>query len=98
MLEERAVGAIAMALERDALRVTRYEIDSAHRGMGLGTQLMGQAVQHARRWGREKVVLACGADTAAFFAQFGFVPAGTRDGRQEMELDIRLVVRDIPAE
>ena len=96
MLEERAVGAIAMALEGDALRVTRYEIDSAHRRLGLGTQLLGQAVQYARHHGREKLVLACGADTAAFFAQFGFVPAGTRDGRQEMELDIRLVVRDIP--
>ena len=96
MLGEEAVGAIAMALEGEALRILRYEIEQDRRGMGLGTQLLGQAVQYARRHGRETVVLACGDDTAGFFDQFGFVPAGERGGLREMALDIRLVVRDIP--
>ena len=98
MLEEEAVGEVAMVLEPEALRVTRYEIDSAHRGMGLGTQLLGQAVQYGRAHGREKVVLTCGADTEAFFAQFGFTSARRQGAEREMELDIRLVVLDIPAE
>ena len=95
MLGEQAVGGVAMALEEGAARITRYEIDGAHRGMGLGTQLMGQAVQYARANGREKVVLACGADTAPFFAQFGFTPQA---GGAGMALDISLAVRDIPEE
>ena len=97
MLEEAEVGGIAMTLEPGALRVTRYEIDRAHRGMGLGTQLMGQAVQYARHQGREQVVLTCGADTEAFFAQFGFVTTGRSGEEREMALDIRLVIREIPA-
>ena len=96
MLEEAPVGAIHMALEPEAVRITRYEIDQPHRGQRLGTQLLGQAVQYARHQGREKVVLTCGGDTQAFFAQFGFVPTGRGGEELDMELDIRLVIRDIP--
>ena len=96
MLEEQAVGAIDMALAPGALRIRRYEIDPAHRGKRLGTQLMGQVVQYARHQGREKVVLTCGEDTEAFFAQFGFVTTAQQGGEREMEMDIRLVIRDIP--
>ena len=95
MLEEREAGELAVSLEEGAARITRYEIDSACRGMGLGTQLMGQAVQYARANGRERVVLTCGADTAPFFAQFGFTGAA---GGGELALDISLAVRDIPEE
>ena len=87
-----------MALEEDALRITRYEIVPDCRGMGLGTQLMGQAVQYARHQGREKIVLTCGGDTEAFFAQFGFVTVGRSGENRDMEMDIRLVIREIPEE
>ena len=66
--------------------------------MGLGTQLMGQAVQYARHQGREKIVLTCGGDTEAFFAQFGFVTVGRSGENRDMEMDIRLVIREIPEE
>ena len=98
MLEEREAGAIHMALEEDALRITRYEIVPDCQGMGLGTQLMGQAVQYARHQGREKIVLTCGGDTEAFFAQFGFVTVGRSGENRDMEMDIRLVIREIPEE
>ena len=98
MLEEREAGAIHMALEPDALRITRYEIVPDCRGMGLGTQLMGQAVQYARHQGREKIVLTCGGDTEAFFAQFGFVTVGRSGENRDMEMDIRLVIREIAEE
>lgn len=98
MLEEREAGAIHMALEEDALRITRYEIVPDCRGMGLGTQLMGQAVQYARHQGREKIVLTCGGDTEAFFAQFGFVTVGRSGENRDMEMDIRLAIREIPEE
>ena len=68
------------------------------RGMRLGTQLMGQAVQYARHRGRERIVLTCGADTEAFFAQFGFLTTGGQGDRRDMAMDIRLVIREIPEE
>ena len=94
MLEETETGTIAMDLEEGAVRITCYEIDPARRGMGLGTQLMGQAVQYARHRDRERVVLTCPADMEGFFAQFGFVPGGGGG----MALDVRRVMRDIPEE
>ena len=98
MLGEREAGALSMELESGALRITRYEIDPELRGMRLGTQLMGQAVQYARHRGRERIVLTCGADTEAFFAQFGFLTTGGQGDRRDMAMDIRLVIREIPEE
>ena len=98
MLEEREAGHLSLDLERDALRITRYEIDPDLRGMRLGTQLMGQAVQYARHQGRERIVVTCGADTEAFFAQFGFVTTAERGEARDMAMDIRLVIREIPEE
>ena len=92
MLEEQAVGRIAVTLEDGALRITDYHLNPDARGHRYGAQLMGQAVQYARAHGREQVVLACGSDLAGYFAQFGFVPRENGD----LALDIRLIMREIP--
>ena len=97
MLEEAYAGCIQMELTPDALAITRYEIVEDLRGQSFGTQLMGQAVQYARSHGREKVVLTCGEDVAPFFARLGFVETDRSAGLCAMELDIRFVIREIPA-
>ena len=56
---------------------------------------MGQAVQYAREKGLEQVVLTCTAELAGYFEQFGFVRGREIDGRCEMAMDIRLVMREI---
>ena len=97
MLDEDYAGCIQMELTPDALAVTRYEIVEGLRHQTFGTQLMGQAVQYARRQGREKVVLTCGNDVAPFFEQLGFVTVSQTGEKRAMELDIRFVIREIPA-
>ena len=56
---------------------------------------MGQAVQYAREKGLEQVVLTCTKELAGYFEQFGFVRGCEIDGRCEMAMDIRLVMREI---
>ena len=90
---ETPAGQVSMSLERSALRVTDYRILPAQRGRHYGVQLLGQAVQFARRQNRETLVLACPPELAAYFAKYGFAPAAAGG----LVLDIRRVVREIPA-
>ena len=43
----------------EALRITDYQLLPAFRGRGFGVQLLGQAVQFARKHGREMVAVTC---------------------------------------
>ncbi len=96
MLEEEAVGRVAFTFADDALELEDFRLTPALRGQRYGAQLMGQAVKYARRRGRERVRLLCGADLAGYFHQFGFAETGRRGEDRVMELDLRLIMRDIP--
>ena len=91
LLDEDVVGRVAMVVEPDALRITDYAVIPALRGQRYGIQLLGQAVQYARTRDREKLVLACPEELKGYFCKYGFVPAG-----EELVMDLRRVVRDIP--
>lgn len=67
-------------------------IEKAYRNRGFGVQLIGQAVQHARAAGGEKlrVVLAENSPAAGFFRDYGFSLAGkTPEGGRVLEKDLR---------
>ena len=91
LLDEESVGRIEMVLEPEALRITDYEVLPAHRGQRCGVQMLGQAVQYARAKERETLVLRCPEDMKGYFAKYGFVPSG-----EDMAMDLRRVVREIP--
>ena len=91
LLEEEVFGTISMALELEALRITDYQMVPALRGQRYGIQLLGQAVQYARAKERETLVLRCPEDMKGYFAKYGFVPSG-----EDMAMDLRRVVREIP--
>ena len=91
LLDEDVVGRIAVEVEADALRITEYELVPSLRGQRYGIQLLGQAVQYARKRDREKVVLACPETLRGYFAKYGFAPAG-----EDMAMDLRRIIRDIP--
>jgi len=91
MLDEDAAGKISMELGLDALRITEYELLPNLRGRRYGVQLLGQAVQYARKKGRETVVLTCPDSLRGYFAKYGFVPCGT-----DLVMDLRRIIRDIP--
>ena len=91
LLDEESVGRIEMVLEPEALRSTDYEVLPAHRGQRCGVQMLGQAVQYARAKERETLVLRCPEDMKGYFAKYGFVPSG-----EDMAMDLRRVVREIP--
>ena len=92
MLEDEPAGAVAFHLEPDCLRIDRYELIPALRGRRYGIHPMGQAVQYARAHGRGFVRVAPPPESAGFFEKYGF----TRRSGGELELDIRLIIRDIP--
>jgi len=96
MLERDAVGRIAFRAEKDALRVTEFAVIPALRGQRYGVQLLGQAVQHARRKGLEDLLLTCPEELAGYFAPYGFVRTGGAAAGVEMRMDLRLVIREIP--
>ena len=91
LLDEEVVGRVSVALEPSALRVTEYEMVPALRGQRYGIQLLGQAVQYARKKERESLVLTCPEPLKGYFCQYGFVPSG-----EELVMDLRRIVRDIP--
>ena len=105
MCVNRATGAIAHEhfydvidhlRPNDALVINDYRLLPQYRGHRFGGALMGQAVQYARKNGREKLRLTCGGDLAGYFAQFGFVETERRGTDRVMELDIRMIIREIP--
>lgn len=97
LLGEAHAGRVAMALEGRQLVITDYEVAPALRGRHFGVQLLGQAVQYARSQGRERVALRCPEELSGYFAQFGFRETGRQGGQADLALDIRLVIRDVPA-
>ena len=96
LLGEETAGRVSFHLEPDALRITEFEIIPALRGKRYGVQLLGQAVQYARRKEREDVVLTCPEDLAGYFARYGFVETSRDGGKVEMKMDLRRVIREIP--
>jgi len=96
MMDNNIAGRIAFAAEDGGLRITDYQLVPGLRGQGYGVQMLGQAVQFARKHGIESVVLACGKKLAGYFAQFGFEQLGESGDNVEMRLDIRLIIREIP--
>lgn len=92
MLDNTEAGRLDFHLEPACLWIDRYEIKEAFRGKKYGIQPMGQAVQYARDHGRPCVRLTPPAELRGFFEKYGLVPQ--EDGA--WELDIRLVLREIP--
>ena len=97
MLERDAVGRIAFQTEKDALRITDFAVIPTLCGQRYGVQLLGQAVQYTRRQGLEDVTLTCPEELAGYFAQYGFVKTGITAEGTQMKMDLRLVIREIPA-
>ena len=93
MLDEEKAGSFSVTLAPDALRITDYQILPQFQGKGYGVQLLGQAVQFARKHGRDRLALTCGAPLDGYFKRYGFQAAETGDG---LVMDIRPVIREIP--
>ena len=96
VLEEETAGRVAFTYAADALELEDFRLTPALRGQRYGAQLMGQAVKYARRRGLERVRLLCGPELADYFLQFGFAETGRRGEDRVMELDLRLIMREIP--
>lgn len=96
LLEETAAGGMTLVGDGDALQITAFSILPALRGQRFGVQLLGQAVQYARRQGLEELAVTCPEELAGYFAQFGFHRVGTGEAGAQLRLDLRLVIRDIP--
>ena len=96
MLGEVQAGRVAWMVGESTLSLTDFTILPDLRGRHLGVQLLGQAVKYARRQGRYALTLACSADLAGYFAQYGFEETGRREGAVDMAMDLRLTIREVP--
>jgi len=96
MLDEKEAGRFAVELTPEALRITDYRILPEFQGKGYGVQLLGQAVQFARKHDRETVVVTCGEPLDGYFKRYGFTEAARAGGQVELAMDIRRIIRDIP--
>ena len=91
LLDEDVVGRLTLEIEPEAMRIAAYEIVPALRGQRYGIQLLGQAVQYARARDREALTVACPEELKGYFCKYGFVPQG-----EELVMDLRRIIRDIP--
>lgn len=96
MLGEERIGRTAFIIEDGVLRITEYELFPARRGQNYSVQLLGQAVKYARQHGCEDIAVACGNYYVPYFEKCGFVLSGCGPEGNEMTLDIRRVIREIP--
>jgi len=96
MLGEKAVGRISVEKEGGKLRISEFEIFPTFRGQRYGVQLLGQAVQYARKAGLEDLVVTAPEEFAGYFIRYGFTQLGEGTAGIELGLDIRLVIRPIP--
>ncbi|MCI9678988.1 MAG: GNAT family N-acetyltransferase [Oscillospiraceae bacterium] len=97
LLDEEVVGRLSVRFEGDdMLRIDGYEMIPALRGQRYGVQLLGQAVQYARKQGRETLVLTCGEELSGYFAQYGFETVDRQGNDVEMKMDLRPAIREIP--
>lgn len=90
-LREEPVGLLRLA--REAGRIAFVYIRPDHRKKGFGTQLIGQALLHARGCGSHTLLaqLPQGHSAEPFFADNGFVCTGTAGEERLWEKDIRFV-------
>lgn len=95
-LGEDPAGRVALRQDGDALRITEFSLLPALRGQRFGVQLLGQAVQYARRQGLEDLVLTCPEELAGYFIQYGFERTGGCAAGVQLRMDLRLVIREIP--
>ena len=98
ILEGKVSGRVAFRKDGDRLVITDYRIAPEIRGQRFGIQLMGQPVQYARKAGLTSVALTCSRELSGFFAQYGFCQVGRQGDDRAMEMDIRLIMREIPQE
>ncbi len=96
MMNEEEAGRFRLELMPEALRITDYQLLPAFRGRGFGVQLLGQAVQFARKHGREMVAVTCCAPLDGYFKRYGFAEEARAGDTVELVMDIRRVIRDIP--
>nr|WP_326184693.1 histidine phosphatase family protein [uncultured Oscillibacter sp.] len=88
-LEEAPVGIVQLG--PDLGWISLACVRRACRRRSFGVQLLGQAVQHTRRQGGDRLFIALAAGGAAerFFRDYGFAPAGTaEDGRVVFQKEI----------
>lgn len=96
MMDEEEAGRFHLELTPEALRIKDYRLLPKFRGKGYGVQLLGQAVQFARKHDRETVVVTCGAPLDGYFKRYGFMEMARAGDTVELAMDIRRVIRDIP--
>lgn len=96
ILGEDLAGRMILQQDGSALRITEFSLLPALRGQRFGVQLLGQAVQYARRQGLEDLVLTCPEELAGYFTQYGFAKTGSSADSTELKMDLRLVIREIP--
>ena len=100
MLGDACVGALLL---RRGGRIVYLGLTEPMRDMGLGAQLLGQAVSQFRAEGCDKITLAVSPRNEralAFYKKCGFVETGVSDAAEgynlEMALDISLKNADVP--
>lgn len=94
----RLVGLVALYVDlaRSAGFVSNVSVESAYRGQGVGSRLLGEAVLAARALGIGRIVLEVSrqaGDALALYARHGFAPLGDKtDGdcdNLRMQLDMK---------
>jgi probable phosphoglycerate mutase len=93
LLEDIPAGVLELDARRGAERgegwITGCELKETLRGLGLGVQLLGQAVSHYRALGREKLCVAPpGGGASEFFVYQGFGRAGESGAAEALEKNI----------
>jgi len=103
VLNDKQVGWIELGYDRwnNRMRVWEFLVEEAHRGKGIGTLLMKQALKVSKEKGARMLVLetqTCNVPAISFYLRFGFELVGfdiaaysNEDvGRKEVRLELGL--------
>ena len=94
VVEQERCGVLELDLSAHADEnvgvISRYKLDEAFRGSGLGIQLLGQAISVYRALGRERVRVTLTPEflrSAAFFERLGFVHISETELEKEIQVN-----------
>lgn len=99
-LEDDKAGELGAEIAADGQAVvTKYFVDEAVRRRSIGTQMMGQIVQFARKKGADRITVSAPPEVSGFFRSIGFVPVpGGPEGLLMQDISHTILPIPYPAE
>ena len=80
IIDDKCIGGIQCEMDEDSMTISRIAVDPVHRGKGIGSNLIENAIDHARSLGLKTITLGTSEfQGRPFYESFAFKVIHKRD-------------------